>query len=74
MCLPLGGKQHLKLFSVYVPTILADPGDKNIFYSGLRRLLNNTPEDDKVPILGDFNARVGRDLEAWKGVLRIQRQ
>ena len=69
MRLPLEGKQHLTLFSVYAPTLLADPADKDIFYSDLRRLLNNTPEDDKVLILGDFNARVGRDSEAWKGVL-----
>ena len=68
MRLPLEGK-HLTLFSVYAPTLLADPADKDIFYSDLRRLLNNTPEDDKVLILGDFNARVGRDSEAWKGVL-----
>ena len=47
MRLPLEGKQHLTLFSVYAPTLLADPADKDIFYSDLRRLLNNTPEDDK---------------------------
>ena len=59
MRLPLEGKQHLTLFSVYAPTLLADPADKDIFYSDLRRLLNNTAEDDKVLILGDFNAREG---------------
>ena len=69
MRLPLEGKQHLTLFSVYAPTLLADPADKDIFYSDLRRLLTNTPEDDKVLILGDFNARVGKDSEAWQGVL-----
>ena len=65
----LEGKQHLTLFSVYAPTLLADLADKDIFYSDLRRLLNNTPEDDKVLILGDFNARVGKDCQAWQGVL-----
>ena len=39
MRLPLEGKQHLTLFSVYAPTLLADPADKDIFYSDLRRLL-----------------------------------
>ena len=69
MRLLLEGKQHLTLFSVYAPTLLADPADKDIFYSDLRRLLNNTPEDDKVLILGDFNARAGKDCQAWQGVL-----
>lgn len=67
--LPLKSTQHLTLFSVYAPTLLADPADKDSFYSDMRRLLNNTPANDKVMILGDFNARVGRDSEAWKGVL-----
>ena len=39
------------------------------FYSDLRRLLPSTPAAYKVMIIGDFNARVGRDSEAWKGVL-----
>ena len=69
MPLPLEGKQHLTLFSVYAPTLLADPVDKDIFYSDLRRLLNNIPEDNKVLILGNFNTRVGKDSKAWQGVL-----
>ena len=69
MRLPLDNKQHLTLFSVYAPTLLADPLDKDSFYSDLSRHINNTPEDDKILVLGDFNARVGRDSEAWKGVL-----
>uniref|UniRef100_A0A0L8FII4 Endonuclease/exonuclease/phosphatase domain-containing protein n=1 Tax=Octopus bimaculoides TaxID=37653 RepID=A0A0L8FII4_OCTBM len=68
ICLPLKSKQHLMLFSVYAPTLLADPADKDCFYSDLRRLLSNTPANDKVLILGDFNARAGRDSEAWKGL------
>jgi len=69
MRLPLEKKQHLTIFSVYAPTLLADSADKDSFYSDLRRLLSNTPANDKVLILGDFNTRAGRDSEAWKGVL-----
>ena len=69
MRLPLEGKQHLTLFSVYAPTLLEDPVDKDIFYSNLRRLLTNIPEDNKVLILGNFNTRVGKDSKAWQGVL-----
>ncbi|XP_076061596.1 uncharacterized protein LOC143037343 [Oratosquilla oratoria] len=37
MRLPLESKQHLTLFSAYAPTLLADPADKDSFYSDLRR-------------------------------------
>lgn len=69
MRLPLNIEQHLTLFSVCSPTLRAEPAEKERFYSDLRRLLQSTPAADKVLILGDFNARVGRDTEAWKGVL-----
>ena len=69
MRLPLRKKQFVTLFCVYAPTLQADPADKDKFYTDLRNLVRNTPADDKVVILGDFNARVGRDSEAWKGVL-----
>ena len=32
-------------------------------------LLQRIPADDKVIVLGDFNARVGKDSDTWKGVL-----
>ena len=57
------------LISVYSPTLQADLFDKEKFYDDLRRLVQNTPTDDKIIIMGDFNARVGRDSESWKGVL-----
>ncbi|XP_078612812.1 uncharacterized protein LOC144882704 [Branchiostoma floridae x Branchiostoma japonicum] len=69
MRLPLRKDQYATLFSVYAPTLQADPADKDKFYSDLRTLVRNAPANDKVIILGDFNARVGRDSEAWKGVL-----
>ena len=69
MRLPLKNKQYATLFSVYAPTLQAEPAEKDKFYSELRSLLQSTPADDKVLILGDFNARVGQDAVAWKGVL-----
>ena len=69
MRLPLKNKQYATLFSVYAPTLKAEPSEKDKFYSELRGLLQTTPADDKVIILGDFNARVGSDFSTWKGVL-----
>ena len=69
MRLLLWNQQYATLFSVYSPTLKAEPAEKDRFYSDLRSLIQSTPADDKVIILGDFNARVGQDSEAWNGVL-----
>ena len=69
MRLPLWNQQYATLFSVYSPTLKAEPAEKDRFYSDLRSLIQSTPADDKVVILGDFNARVVQDSETWKGVL-----
>ncbi|XP_051657446.1 craniofacial development protein 2-like [Manacus candei] len=67
--LPLHNKQHVVLFSICAPTLQADPAEKDKFYTDLRLLTQKVPADDKIIILGDFNARVGKNFEAWKGVL-----
>ncbi|KAJ7428744.1 craniofacial development protein 2-like protein [Willisornis vidua] len=67
--LPLHNKQHVVLFNVYAPTLQADPVEKDKFYTDMRRLIQKVPADDKIIILGDFNARVGKNSEPWKGVL-----
>ena len=69
MCLPLKNKRYATLFSVYAPTLWAESTDKNKFYSELHSCLQSIPADDKVIILGDFNARVSQDANSWKGVL-----
>ncbi|KAJ7419157.1 craniofacial development protein 2-like protein [Willisornis vidua] len=68
LCLPLQNKQHV-LFSVYVPTLQADHAEKDKFYTDLYHLTQKVPADDKIIILGDFDARIRKKSEAWKGVL-----
>ena len=36
------------------------------FYDELRQLFLNIPGDDKIILLGDLNARVGRESQTWK--------
>ena len=36
-----------------------------MFYEQLRAVLRNISPGDKILLLGDFNARVGRDCETW---------
>ena len=47
MRLPFKNIQHITLFSVYAPTLVAYPAVKSSFHSELRRHLNNTPVNDK---------------------------
>ncbi|VDL95250.1 unnamed protein product [Schistocephalus solidus] len=42
---------------------------KDKFYEDLHALLATAPKEDKLIVLGDFNARVGTDHPAWQGVL-----
>ena len=42
---------------------------KEAFYRYLHDLLQQVDPKDKLLFLGDFNARVGRDFELWRGVL-----
>ena len=68
MCLPLHGNQFLTLFSVYAPTLLAEP-EKDKFYSDMRNLVQSAPADHKVIVPGNFNARVGRTQKPGKEFL-----
>lgn len=67
--LPLSGNTHLTLISVYAPTMMYPDEVKEQFYKSLHDAIRTVPAKDKLVILGDFNARVGRNHQAWPGVL-----
>ena len=54
---------------MYAPTLQAETGVKEAFYRDLHDLLQQVDSKDNLLILGDFNAKVGRDFELWKLVL-----
>ena len=39
------------------------------FYQALQAVVRQIPERYMVMVLGDFNARVGNDVETWRGIL-----
>ncbi|XP_047472781.1 uncharacterized protein LOC125027721 [Penaeus chinensis] len=57
------------IISVYAPTLYSTPEDKDQFYGALDDVIPRTPSTDVLYLLGDFNARVGADHEAWPSCL-----
>ncbi|XP_071510462.1 uncharacterized protein [Diadema antillarum] len=60
---------EVRLADEDAPTLQAEPAEKDKFYTDLRIFSQQVREDDKVVILGVFNARVGKDSETWSGIL-----
>ena len=60
--LPIQDKKFATVLSVYF-TLQAETGVKEAFYCDLHNLLQQVDSKDKLLIVGDFNARVGREFE-----------
>ena len=67
--IPLGSGRHMTMLSAYAPTLDASDDTKDCFYGQLQDTIQAVPEDDKLLLMGDFNARVGRNKELWQSVL-----
>ena len=53
------------ILSVYAPTLCSTSEAKDIFYEELEATIRQTPSEENIFLLGDFNARVGADCEPW---------
>ncbi|VDL95430.1 unnamed protein product [Schistocephalus solidus] len=58
--LPLRGDQFATIISAYAPPMTSSDAANYEFYEDLQALLATVPKEDKLIILSDFNARVGR--------------
>nr|VZI30788.1 unnamed protein product [Spirometra erinaceieuropaei] len=67
--LPLWGGKFATIISAYAPTMTNPDAVRDKFYEDLHTLLATVSKADKLIVLGDFNARVGTDHTAWRGVL-----
>ena len=67
--LPLSKKQRLFIISAYAPTMSHSQDEKEKFYEDLRQILKKVSPCDSILLLGDLNARVGSDHQAWPDVL-----
>nr|VZI21169.1 unnamed protein product [Spirometra erinaceieuropaei] len=53
------------------PPMTSPDSARNRCYEDLHVLLATVPKADKLIVLGDFNARVGTDHSAWRGMLGL---
>lgn len=67
--LHLDNDNFLNVISVYAPTMNNEEDIKDKFYEELTQTLVKIRPREQILLLGDFNARVGRDHEAWPKVL-----
>nr|VZI49300.1 unnamed protein product [Spirometra erinaceieuropaei] len=67
--LPLWRGKFATIVSAYAPTMTNPDAVRDKFYEDLHALLVTVSKADKLIVLSDFNARVGTDHTAWRGVL-----
>lgn len=67
--LALSRNQYATIVSVYAPTMTHSEESKQSFYEELATTIRCTPASDKLILMGDFNARVGRESSLWGDVL-----
>ena len=60
---PIQDNKFATALSVYAPTLQTETGVKEAIYGDLHNLPQQVDSKDKLLILGDSNARVGREFE-----------
>ena len=63
--------RYVTIIGAYAPTMTYDEITKEVFYNQLDQCIRETPKEDKLIIMGDFNARVGTNHDAWQGTLGL---
>ena len=69
MRLRLSKDTFATIISVYAPTMTNPDENKEAFYNQLASVLSGIPRTDKLLLIGDFNARIGRENDKWPLVM-----
>ena len=59
----------LSLISAYAPTLAQSDVTKESFYGALNDAIAAVPSSHKLLVMGDFNARVGKDYSSWENIV-----
>ena len=69
MRLPLSKDNFATIISVYAPTMTNTDENKEAFYNQLASVRSGILCTDKLLLIGDFKARIGRDNDKWPFVM-----
>ncbi|KAK2189514.1 hypothetical protein NP493_103g00016 [Ridgeia piscesae] len=69
MRLPLSKDNFATIISVYAPTMTNPDEYKEASYNQLASVLSGIPCRDKLLLIGDFKARIGRENDKWPLVM-----
>ena len=69
MRLPLSKDNVTKIIIVYAPTMSNPDENKEALYNQLASVISDIPRTDKLLLIGDFNARIGRENDKWPLVM-----
>ena len=69
MRLPPSKDNFATIISVYAPTMTNPDENKEAFYNQLASVLSGISCTDKLLLIGDFNARIGRENDKWPLVM-----
>ena len=67
--LPHANDCFATIVSAYSPTLDSSDDAKDRLYHTLYSNLRRISQHDKIILLGDFNARLGRNHNIWHGVI-----
>ena len=59
----------MTIISAYAPMLVSPEETKDDFYASLDTAVRCIPAADKIALLGDFNAHIGKNTEVWQGVI-----
>uniref|UniRef100_H3A5B7 Endonuclease/exonuclease/phosphatase domain-containing protein n=1 Tax=Latimeria chalumnae TaxID=7897 RepID=H3A5B7_LATCH len=59
----------MTLLSIYGPTLDYSKQQKDEFFFQLEQIIKNVPARNRLAVLGDFNACVGKDWEHWGHII-----
>jgi len=69
LTLELEGGHMVNLVIAYAPTLPTPDDAKDEFYNHLDQIISRTPCKHKLIMMGDFNAQVVCDHQAWENVI-----